>query len=71
MQATGHISVVQEERFRLITDDGAGLLLTLSRKANASPDDLCKFHQANTRVRVEYEGEPNMPSGIARRVARA
>ena len=70
MHAAGHISVVQEERFRLITDEGAGLLLTLSHKANASPDDLCRYHEQKAHVRVDYDGEPNFASGIAHRVTR-
>jgi hypothetical protein len=71
MQATGHITVVQEQRFRLMTDEGAGLLLTLSHKARASQANLCHYQATNVRVRVTYEGEPNMTSGIARAVGRA
>jgi hypothetical protein len=66
--ASGHIAVVQEERFRLISDEGPGLLLTLSHKSSTSPGRLCRYHQAGTHVRVEYVGEPNLSDGIAEEV---
>jgi hypothetical protein len=63
--ASGKIAVVQEERFRLITDDGQGLLLTLSHSARATPEDLWAYHRRSAHVRVDYSGEPNMASGVA------
>jgi hypothetical protein len=65
---SGHINVVQEARFRLITDDGAGLLLTLGQHAGASPEDLHRYQRDNVRVVVDYVGEPNLVSGVALRV---
>jgi hypothetical protein len=56
---TGHVSVVQEQRFRLITDDGQGFLLTLARKASLQLSELRRLQKAHVRVRVEYRGEPN------------
>jgi hypothetical protein len=64
----GRISVVQEERFQLVTDDGAGMLLTLSHHANVGPEQLRDYHEQGTRVNVEYQGEPNFDSGVALRV---
>jgi hypothetical protein len=66
--ATGYIILVQEQRFRLVTDAGRGLLLTLARDAGSSAGDLRRWHQTNTRVRVSYEGEPNLESGVTRLV---
>jgi hypothetical protein len=66
--ATGRIAVVQEERFRLISDDGQGLLLTLSHKAQAGPEQMCRWHQQGTEVRVDYVGEPNLSDGVAMEV---
>ena len=66
--ASGRIAVVQEERFRLIADDGPGLLLTLSHKSHATPERLCRYHEAGTRVQVEYVGQPNLSDGIAMEV---
>jgi urease accessory protein UreE len=66
----GRITVVQEERFRLLTDDGRGLLLDLAADANVDADELLALRDAGTHVAVEYEGEPNLASGVARRVVR-
>ncbi len=63
--AQGTIAVVQEERFRLITDTGQGLLLTLAHDAPLEDEDLQRFHKANQHVIVEYEGKPNLASGVA------
>jgi hypothetical protein len=63
--AEGYITVVQEQRFRLVTDDGRGLLLTLAENARVDGHTLQGLHNNRTHVRVEYEGEPNMASGVA------
>jgi hypothetical protein len=63
--AAGHITVVQEQRFRLVTDTGQGLLLTLAHNAPVGENDLQRWHQAKTHVAVTYEGQPNFASGIA------
>jgi hypothetical protein len=63
--AQGYITVVQEQRFRLITDTGQGLLLTLAYDAPLDSDDLQNIHKANMHVIVEYEGEPNRETGVA------
>ena len=65
---TGHIAVVQEQRFRMIDDEGHGLLLTLSAKAGVSSEDLCRFQEEHARVQVEYSGQPNLADGVARSV---
>lgn len=64
----GHITVVQEQRFRLVTDTGQGLLLTLSHNAPVGENDLQRWYQAKTHVAVTYEGQPNFASGIAHAV---
>jgi hypothetical protein len=64
----GVILAVQEERFRLLGGDGQGYLLTLAKGAAASPRDLRAWHVQQTAVTVEYTGEPNLESGIARAV---
>ncbi|HEX6510919.1 MAG TPA: hypothetical protein VF157_01365 [Chloroflexota bacterium] len=66
--AAGNIAVVQETRFRLMVDDGRGLLLTLSRSANVTPEDLQRFHREDCRVLVHYTGEPGLASAVATRV---
>lgn len=71
MTASGTIAVVQEQRFRLITDEGQGLLLTLSHKARANPNDLWRYHREAAYVLVDYTGEPNMETGVATAVVPA
>ncbi len=61
----GRIIVVQEDRFRIAGDSGTGCLLTLSHKAGTNQEDLKRFRDAGTEVDVEYEGEPNLASGVA------
>ena len=38
--AAGYITVVQEQRFRLVTDTGQGFLLTLAHNAPVGENDL-------------------------------
>jgi hypothetical protein len=66
--AYGTIVVVQEERFRLLTASGQGLLLTLARTANATRSDLLRWQRARTPLFVAYSGEPNLASGVAQRL---
>ncbi len=63
--ATGHITIVQETRFRLVTDDGRGLLFTLDRGAPPGAAELCRLRDAGERVRVEYRGEPDLAGAVA------
>ena len=65
---TGRVTVIQEERFRLILDDGRGLLLTLGRGAATGIAELDRIKRRGARVRVEFTGEPNERTGIARAV---
>ena len=67
--AHGHILLVQETRFRLLTGDGRGLLLTLAHNANVDADDLHRFHRQRTPLAVHYTGEPNLASGVAYRIS--
>ena len=63
--ASGHITVVQEQRFRLLTDSGQGMLFTLARDAPIGDADLRHFRDTLTRVVVQYSGEPNLASAAA------
>ena len=66
--ASGTIVGVQEMRFRLITDDGKGLLLTLGHNSPVSANDLMRWHKSNTRVVVVFNGEPNYQSTVVQSV---
>ena len=63
--AQGYITVVQEDRFSLMTDSGRGFLLTLAHDARTSAAELCHLHDIHAHVAVDYTGEPNLASGIA------
>jgi hypothetical protein len=65
MRAQGHITVVQERRFLLATDDGRGCQLTLAHDASVDIDTLRQFADGHTHVGVNYSGEPGLISGIA------
>ncbi len=69
--ARGVITVVQEGRFRLVTERGEGLLLTLAHDAPQDARDLCRLQAERALVNVEYSGEPNLESGVAHRVERS
>ncbi len=64
---TGVVQAVQEQRFRMITDTGQSLLLTLHNLASI-PTDLGELQKAQAHIRVEYEGDPNLTSGVARKI---
>lgn len=64
----GRIIIVQEQFFRLVTDSGRGLLLTLGVFARSAPEELIRFRDERTVVEVEYEGEPGYASGKAHAV---
>ncbi len=64
----GRVILVQEDRFRVVGNSGEGYLFTLSYKAGINQEDLERFRDANIEVVIEYEGEPNLVSGIACRV---
>lgn len=68
-QATGTVLLIQEGRFRLLTDDGRGLAFTLSPAAPIEPQDLPPL--LHRRVRVDYEDAPGLLAGAAHRVERA
>jgi len=67
-RVSGRITVVQEQRFRLVTDGGQGFLLTLAHDAGLNGSDLCLLCDAGLRVDVELDGEPGLASAVAHSV---
>jgi hypothetical protein len=65
---SGRITIVQEQRFHLISDAGQGMLFTLAHNTSASTADLRHFLNTNAHVLIEYTGEPNLASGAAQAV---
>jgi len=61
----GRITVVQEQRFRLTSDDGRSFLFILDRKSPVQLPAVRCLKESDIPVRVEYSGEPNTGSGIA------
>jgi hypothetical protein len=69
--ARGHLTHVQEQRFRIATNGGSNLLLTLAHTAPLDSAELQQLVRDRTPVVVEYEGEPGLASGVAHEVRRA
>ena len=68
MQAVGRIVAVQEQRFRLATDEGQVYLLTLARGAPLDGESLRDLHRQQARVTVAFSGEPNVLGGVAHKL---
>lgn len=71
MREAGRIIAVQEQRFKLLTDTGQVLLLTLDRRAPLEARDLCRMRDQRTPVQVDVRGEPNETGGVAHNVLAA
>jgi hypothetical protein len=63
-RAVGTILVVQETRFRLLTDDGRGLVFLLAHDAPLEPHHLAGL--IYRKVCVDYDASPKLIAGIAR-----
>lgn len=61
---TGTVLLVQEGRFRLLTEDGRGMVFVLAYDAPMEPQDLPPL--TGRRVRVDYEDAPQLLAGVAR-----
>ncbi len=65
-EVKGHIVLIQEERFRLASSEGSSFLFDLAHGAPISMRDLAEWARAKQELVVEYEGEPELESGVAR-----
>jgi len=65
---TGRIVVVQEGRFRLITDRGQARLFLLAADAPLEPEDLPPLQHRQAQVRVTYDDAPGLRAGLARQI---
>ena len=72
-EVVGRITIVQEDRIRLVTDDGRGYLFVVRKRA-ARIDELEQWRDQAIPVRVRYSGTPDAGAvvecvhGAARRV---
>jgi hypothetical protein len=64
----GVVTVAQEGRFLMRTDDGVTHLLVLSHAAAAEPDQLPRLQHIQARVRVVCQAAPELIAHIARRI---
>lgn len=65
-QVTGRILFIQEERFRMVDDNGRAYLFDLAYNTSIKNETLFDWSAAGTRVTATYDGEPEFESGIVR-----
>ena len=65
---TGVIALVQEYRFRLVTDEGRWELFVLAHDAPLEGRELQTLQRSRTRVAVRYVDADDLIAGIARDV---
>jgi hypothetical protein len=65
---SGVITMVQEGRFRLLTDEGRVLPFMLSHKARVEPQDLPPLQEKGARVRIGYSDDPRLIASVAHRI---
>jgi hypothetical protein len=68
VRARGHITLVQEDRFVLVTDGGEALLCTLAHDVHLPDGELRRLYAAGVRVVVEYGGQPGLASCVVHSV---
>jgi hypothetical protein len=66
-EVVGRITIVQEDRIRLVDDEERGYLLTVKHN-RASLADLERWRDRGTRLRVRFTGVPDA-GAVAERVA--
>jgi len=64
----GVVTIVQESRFQLTDDAGAGHLFVLAHRSLAEPDQLEALQRRQTRVRVDYTEPRNIIGLLAHAV---
>ena len=68
---TGTIQLVQESRFRLVTETGQSKLFVLSHAAALAPEDLPPLQRAQARVTVSFTPARGLYADIAHRIREA
>lgn len=64
----GHIILVQEDRFRLVDEQGKSYMFGLAHNSGVNGEDLLNWSKAQADLSIEYEGEPEVDSGVAHSV---
>lgn len=57
-EVVGRITVVQEDRIRVVDTDGRGYLFIV-QKRRAAHDDLARWRDRGTWLQVRYRGMPD------------
>lgn len=68
-RAIGRLIMVQESRFRLATAGGQTLLFGLAHDSGVDELQLLDLYRNNTRVAVDFLGEPGLETGIAHKIS--
>jgi hypothetical protein len=69
--ARARITAIQEDRLLLARDDGRVLQLTVAHDSPVSDRDLRAWYRAGSRLVVEFDGEPNLATGVLHRARAA
>lgn len=64
-QMTGRISIVQEGRFRLNSDDGRSALFVLAHDAPLDAQDLADLARSSLRLTVHFREGPGRAFSVA------
>ena len=65
---TGRVTIVQEGRFHLVDDDGAGHLFILGAHAAAETSQLRPLAERQARVTVTYRDVARVIGMVARKI---
>jgi hypothetical protein len=61
----GKIIAIQEERFRLMSSEGRGYIMTLAKHTSTGVRDLAYWRETGALVEVAYSGQPHLDTGVA------
>ena len=64
-EVRGRIVIVQEDRIRVVDGAGRGFLFVVGR-GRATLDELARWRDERTRLRVRYRGVPDAGATVTR-----
>ena len=67
-QMSGYMAMVQESRFTLVNDEGAGHMFLLGHASLAEPAQLAELQRRQARVRITYSEAPDLIALSARSI---
>ncbi|MBP2292781.1 hypothetical protein [Azospirillum rugosum] len=67
----GTITLAQEGRFQLVSDEGIARLFMLAHDAPIEPQDLPDLVRARARVAVRYDERPDLIAAIVHEIGYA